>query len=147
MRAQIAQQLLEAHNSDKVKALIARAPDFISLDNSTIGMGVFTKFVNGQSGQFIGDPETYHTYIYVEDAAKATALLGNTEDAYGQVWHLPSQPKMKGKEWIELVAKECGVPNKYSTVPRWMFTPLGWFMDVIGEFEAESTDIREREHR
>jgi hypothetical protein len=31
-----------------------------------------------------------HSFIYTPDAAKATAILGNTPDAYNQVWHLPT---------------------------------------------------------
>ncbi|NNJ89022.1 MAG: NAD-dependent dehydratase, partial [Eudoraea sp.] len=73
-------------------------------------------------------------FTYVPDAAKATALLGNTEDAYNQVWHLPTAPKpMTGKEWIYAIGNEMNVPAKYRTVPKWMVQFMGIFMPIMKE--------------
>jgi len=35
----------------------------------------------------------------------ATALLGNTTDAYGQVWHLPTdRTRLNAEQWTEKMA-------------------------------------------
>lgn len=76
-----------------------------------------------------------HTYTYTPDAAKATALLGNTSDAFNQVWHVPTtKEKLTNKQWIELIAKELQVEPKIQTVPVWLIRLLGLFIPVMKEF-------------
>ncbi len=56
-----------------------------------------------------------HSFTYTPDAGKATALLGNSEKAYNQVWHLPTAKNpYTGREWIEAIAKEMGVKTENS---------------------------------
>lgn len=76
-----------------------------------------------------------HTYTYTPDAAKATALLGNTPDAYNQTWHLPTtNEKITGKQWIALFAKEMQVKPDYMIIPKWMMKLLGLFIPIMKEF-------------
>ena len=65
---------------------------------------------------------------------KATALLGNTEDAYSQIWHLPTAANpFTGKEWIEAIAKEIGVKPKYQAVPKFLVRIIGLFVPIMRE--------------
>jgi len=53
-----------------------------------------------------------HNFTYTKDA-KATAFLGNNNDAYSEVWHLPTDSnKLTDKQWIEEIAKRAGTPPK-----------------------------------
>ncbi|KAA3654834.1 MAG: NAD-dependent dehydratase, partial [Calditrichaeota bacterium] len=71
---------------------------------------------------------------YTPDAAKATALLGNTDKAYNQVWHLPTAGNpMTGKEWIEVIAKEMGQKPKYQVASRFIIKLLGLFVPIMRE--------------
>ncbi|KAI9018798.1 NAD dependent epimerase/dehydratase family protein [Hyaloraphidium curvatum] len=134
VRAQIARQLLDEAAAGKVTALIARAADFASLKNSALGIAVVDAMAKGQTVRWLGDPAKAHNYTYVPQSAEATALLGNTPDAYGQVWHLPStKAGMTGKDWVEVFAKEFGVPPKFSGVPKWMMTALAFVSPFFGE--------------
>ena len=45
----------------------------------------------GKKAMWFVSSDIKHSFTYTPDAAKATALLGNTPDAYGQVWHLPTE--------------------------------------------------------
>ena len=68
------------------------------------------------------------------DAAKATALLGNTDDAYNQVWHLPTDKNtLTGREFINLFAKEMNVKSKVFVMPMWLIKLLGLFIPVLKE--------------
>jgi len=63
-------------------------------------------------------------------------MLGNTPDAYGQVWHLPtSRVHLTGKQWVEMIAQEMNVKPRYSVLPKWMMSLAGLFVPVIGEFK------------
>jgi hypothetical protein len=54
-----------------------------------VNMVVLQRMALGKRPMWIGKPEVPHTFIFTQDAAKATALLANTDMAYGQTWHLP----------------------------------------------------------
>lgn len=47
---------------------------------------VIDNLIKGKKAQVFGKPDKIHTYTYSPDAAKATAIPGNTPDAYNQEW-------------------------------------------------------------
>ncbi|MEO6869354.1 MAG: NAD-dependent dehydratase, partial [Ginsengibacter sp.] len=127
-------QEVEMHS---LTAMIVRAADFYGPDTnkSILGEVVMKNLMKGKKAQAFGDINKIHTYTFTTDAGKATALLGNTEDAYNQVWHLPTtKEKLTAKQWIELVAKELGKEPRIQKVPTWMIYILGLFMPDLMEF-------------
>ena len=71
---------------------------------------------------------------YTPDAGKATAILGNTNSAYNQIWHLPTDKNvLTGKEFIELAAQAFGVEPKYTVLKKWMIQMVGMFVPVVEE--------------
>lgn len=75
-----------------------------------------------------------HSFTYTPDAGKATALLGNTEDAYNQIWHLPTTANPPtGKEWIEAIAQEIGVKAKFQAAPKFLVRIIGLFVPIMSE--------------
>ncbi|HLP17080.1 MAG TPA: NAD-dependent epimerase/dehydratase family protein [Bacteroidota bacterium] len=136
VRAQIAQMLLDDMKSGKVNALIARSADFLSPTNSLCVELVYNNFAKGKKANWFIDVNHRHNFTYSPDAGIATALLGNTPDAYGQIWHLPSdRTPLTGKDWITLFAKEMGVEPKYSAMPQWLLTIVGVFVPILREFK------------
>jgi nucleoside-diphosphate-sugar epimerase len=70
----------------------------------------------------------------VPDLAKGTALLGNTEQAYNQIWNLPTDPqKITGEEWIRLFATEMDKSNRYTVLPNWLIKAIGIFVPMMKE--------------
>ena len=118
-------------------ALIARAADFYGPDNknSALNMMVVENLLKGKKAQAFGDINKIHTYTFTPDAARATALLGNTTDAYNQVWHVPTtKEKLTNMQWIQLIGDELRVEAKIQTVPVWLIKILGLFIPVMKEF-------------
>lgn len=71
---------------------------------------------------------------FVPDLAKGTALLGNTPDAYNQVWNLPCDPaRITGEEWIKLFAEAMGTKSSYLVLPNWLVKGMGLFVPVLKE--------------
>jgi nucleoside-diphosphate-sugar epimerase len=96
---------------------------------------VAENFFKGKKAQVFGNPDKIHTYSYTPDAAKATAILGNTPDAFNQVWHVPTtKEKLTNLEWIELIAKELNTVAKVQKAPKVMLHLLGIFVPTIREF-------------
>ena len=118
-------------------ALIARSADFYGPDNksSALTLMVVDNFMKGKKAQAFGDINKIHTYTYTPDAAKATAILGNTDDAYNQVWHVPTtKEKLSNLQWIQLIANELKVEPKIQALPVWFIHILGLFIPVMKEF-------------
>lgn len=136
VRAQIAQMILDEVAAGKLNALIARAADFFSPKNSVLVEMVYKNLAKGKKANLFANANKLHNYTYSVDAAKGTAMLGNTPSAFGQVWHLPtSRVRLTGKQWVELIAKEMKVEPRYSVLPKWMMSLAGLFVPVIGEFK------------
>lgn len=136
VRAQIGGMILSAVEQGNLQAIIARAADFFGPDTplSFLNVLVAENFAKGKSAQWMMNDKVRHTYTYTPDAGKATALLGNTESAYNQVWHLPSDPNaITGKETIELFAREFGVEPKYMVLNKFMLQLAGLFIPPIRE--------------
>lgn len=136
IRAEIAAMILDEVKDGNIQALIARSADFYgpSLNTSVLTETVFKNLVKGKKANWLGPVSYKHSFTYTPDAGKATALLGNTSDAYNQVWHLPtaSDPPT-GKEWIEAIAAQMGVEAKYQAAPKFLVRIMGLFMPIMRE--------------
>jgi len=136
VRKKIAQMLLDEVKAGKLIALIARSADFYGPDNekSVVTEIVYKNLKKGKSANWFVNADKKHSFTFTPDAAKATALLGNTIDAYNQVWHLPTDKNtLAGREFIDLFAKELKVKNKLMVMPLWLIKILGLFMPVLKE--------------
>lgn len=136
VRAEIAAMLMNEVQKGTITALIARAADFYGPNNdkSLLVETVVKNFRKGKAANWFVRTDKIHTFTYTPDAAKATAILGNTASAYNQVWHLPTdQTRITGQQWIELIANEMNVKPKVSTLPVWMMRLLGLFVPFMRE--------------
>ena len=140
VRATIANKLLNEIKNGTLTAMIVRAADFYGpgISNSMLQETVFNPLKNGKTAVWMGDHTKVHSFSYTPDAARATAQLGNTPDAYQQVWHLPtSSEKLTGNDWIKLAAEAIGVKNKGMTVP----TPMLWIMGLFNPLMKEMVEM------
>ena len=123
--------------SGQLQAIIARAADFYGpdTDKSVLAETAAKNLLKGKSAQVFGDVNCIHTYTYTPDAGKATALLGNTAEAYNQVWHVPTtEERLTMAQWIELISSELGVAPRIQKIPTWMLYVLGIFIPELKEF-------------
>jgi nucleoside-diphosphate-sugar epimerase len=136
VRKEIAQMILDEVKAGKLMALIARSADFYGPGNekSFITEMVYKNFKKGKAANWMINADKKHSFTFTPDAAKATALLGNTNDAYNQVWHLPTDKNtLTGREFVALFAKEMNVKNKVSALPAWFLKILGLFIPIMKE--------------
>ena len=135
IRAAIAQKILDEVANGTLVALIARSADFYGpRANNNITEFIMNDLSKGKKASWLASAGKMHNFTYTPDAGKATALLGNTPDAYNQVWHLPtSHEKMTGKQWITAIAQAMNVPPRFQVLPVWMMGILGIFMPQIKE--------------
>ncbi|HQX72632.1 MAG TPA: NAD-dependent epimerase/dehydratase family protein [Chitinophagaceae bacterium] len=136
VRRAIAEMLMDDVKAGHLKALIARSADFYGPgnDKSFLTEVVFKNFMKGKRSNWFMSADKIHSFTYTPDAAKATALLGNTENAYNQVWHLPTDAaKLTGREIISLFATKMNVKNKVFVIPMCLLKGMGFFVPLLRE--------------
>lgn len=131
-----AEVLLKAISEGKIKAAICRAPEFYG-PGKTKGITNTTVFENLKNGNvpkvFLRD-DVKRTLIYTPDAAKAMALIGNTDDAYGQTWHLPCDDnRLTYSEFMGEISNQLGRKIKYSVLGKFLLNVLSFINGNIKE--------------
>jgi nucleoside-diphosphate-sugar epimerase len=136
VRAKIATMLLDEMEKGNVEAMIARSADFYG-PNAVLSLthaAIFERLKAGKTPQWIGSPDTVHTFTFTPDAGKALAVLARSPEAYGQTWHLPTTKEpLTGREFVRLACELAGKPDKIQVAPRWMLRLMGIFMPVLRE--------------
>ena len=136
VRAEVDKLILNAIEHRQLNAIIARSADFFSeVKASSMAMNlIYDNLIKGKKAQWMCDVKKVHSMSYTPDLAKGTAILGNTPDAYNQIWNLPTDSeKITGEGWINLFAKEMNTTNKYQVLPNWLIKILGWFIPIMKE--------------
>ncbi len=135
VRAEIAQLVLNEMKSGALDAMIVRAADFYGpgIKNSVLNEIVFNNLKLGKKANWFCSVNHLHNFTFTPDAAKATALLGNTASAYGQIWHLPTAGPITGKQWIEKIALELDVKPKTQIASKIVIQMMGLFNPIMKE--------------
>lgn len=133
VRAGVADIIMNEVKAGTLTASIARAPDFYGTDsqNSFFDMMVLAKYAKKETAQWMGDANTKHCFIFIEDAAKAMYLLGQNPDTDNQIWHLPTTPAITGKQFIQMAAAIYNTKPSYFSLKKWMLWVIGKFMKVV----------------
>jgi nucleoside-diphosphate-sugar epimerase len=137
IRKKLREMIMQEAEKSRLTALIARGADFYGPENknSAFTAMIINNLMKGKKAQALGNLHKIHTYTYTPDAAKATAILGNTPDAYNQEWHvLTTKERLTTLHWIELVAKELNTDLKFQKIPAFMLQILGVFIPIMREF-------------
>lgn len=137
IRAEVDRIILANIAKNNLQAIIARAPDFFggtARQTSVIMNLVYDNLAKGTKAQWFCNAKAVHSMGYVPDLAKGTALLGNTPQAFNQIWNLPTDPqRTTGEEWIKLFASVMETDNKYTVLPNWLVKTIGLFVPIMKE--------------
>ena len=136
LRKKIAEMLQSAWEKGELKALIARSADFYGpgIENSVLQETIYKPLKEGKKANCLISNKFLHSYTYTPDAARATALLGNTETAYQQVWHLPTAKKpLNNMEWVNAFALALNKKPKYRVAGKGMIKLMGLFNSSMHE--------------
>jgi nucleoside-diphosphate-sugar epimerase len=121
VRAQIAETLMRAHGSGRIQATIGRGSDFFGpyARQSTVGDRVFARAISGKPAQVLGNPDLPHTVTSIEDFGRALVTLGERDEAWGEVWHVPNAEAVTMRRFVEMVFEAAGRSARLRVAPRW----------------------------
>ncbi len=143
-RASLANMLMQAHQSGKIRATIGRGADFYGPQvlDSTLGSRVFYPALAGKSAGAIGNLDLPHTYTYIGDFGRGLVTLGAHQEALGQTWHIPDPPTITTRQLLNIMFEELGQPPKMSGMGKTMLRIAGLFIpgaretvELMYEFE------------
>jgi nucleoside-diphosphate-sugar epimerase len=133
VRTEMAQAVLDAHATGKVRAAIGRASDFFGPDDHNLTGYAILPAVQGKTANLLGRTDQAHSFTYVGDFGKLLATLGTREDALGQVWFAPTNPPITQAEFIHMIEDELGRPVKTLVGSPLMMRILGLFKKELAE--------------
>jgi nucleoside-diphosphate-sugar epimerase len=145
VRAEVATTLMNAHASGKLRSTIGRASDFFGphTRQSTAGDDIFARALAGRPARVLGDPDTPHTYTFIDDFASGLMTLAEREEALGQVWHVPSAETVTTRHLVEMVFANLQQPARLQTAPKLAITLLALFSPLMAAVK-ETSYQRER---
>lgn len=136
IRARIAAELLREMKTGDLTAMIARSADFYGpgARTSVANILVFDPLAKGGTASWFVNDSVRHSWTFTPDAAKGLFMLAGENTAWGQTWHLPTWPNpLTGRQFIELVAREFGVPAKRRLLNRPIVRVAGLFDSNVRE--------------
>jgi nucleoside-diphosphate-sugar epimerase len=138
LRAQLAEELLATHRAGRARVAIGRSSDYIGPGgvNSTLGEFLFGAAVKGKTTRWLGSLDVPHAVSYLEDMAVGLATLGERDEVDGQIWHLPVNATLTGREFLTVVWRAVGEPAKIGRVGR-LTVRIG------GLFSARTRELNE----
>ncbi len=135
VRMGIENMLTDEIGKGKLTAAIVKASDFYGpASMSVVTELVFNKLSHNKKPLWLGNPGKKHSLTYVKDAALATAIVGNNDSAFNQVWHAPTDKNaLSGRQIISLAANAFNGNPDFTVIPVWMLKIIGTFNTIIRE--------------
>ena len=137
LRAQMANELMEQHRAGKVRVAIGRASDYYGpgATNAIAGKDLFTAVIAGKKAMWAGSLDQPHTMTYIQDFARGLVVLGERDEALGQVWHIPGAEPITGREFLNLAFEAAGTKPQMGAYSRLMIRFAGLFSPLIREVD------------
>lgn len=138
VRRDMAEMVLKEMVSGDLEAVICRAPEFYGprKTQSITNTLIFNNIKNVKRLKVPLCADKKRSLIWTPDASRATALIGNTPDAYNQTWHLPVDPShLTYRQLIDLASDVYGKKLKYTIIPKFVFKIGAKFNDKLKELQ------------
>lgn len=121
VRADITNMFLAEIENKSLNGVICRAPEFYGPDKTksiTNGL-IFANIRNNKKLRVLLRDDKLRTLIWTPDASRATALIGNSPEAYGETWHLPcDDERLTYKQIIDTASKISGKKLEYTVLSK-----------------------------
>ena len=146
VRAAMARDLMAAYDAGQVQVTVGRASDFFGPragKQSLIGDRVVPAALAGKAASVLGDPDMPHTYTFIPDIGENLVRLGESDDALGRVWHLPSPETRTTREVVALVYQAAGTRPRLKVTPAWQMRALGLVNRTVREINEMSYEFDE----
>jgi nucleoside-diphosphate-sugar epimerase len=135
VRARMHLDLVEAHESGRIRMVVARASDFLGphVDGSAYGARFVSQVIAGRKVDILGDPDALHSVTFVPDLATAMLRLADEPESWGRAWHVPNAPAVTQRALVDLAAAAAGTRPTVRRIAPWQLKALGMFSAPMRE--------------
>ncbi|NNN02036.1 MAG: NAD-dependent epimerase/dehydratase family protein [Acidimicrobiaceae bacterium] len=135
VRAQMWEEALGAHRAGLVRTTEVRASDFIGPHSQGVfAERVIPRILESKSCRLIGDLDQLHSWTYVVDVASTLVTCARSNEAWGKVWHVPTNPPRTQRQVVNDLAETAGTDHiRISTIPLSALRLMGLFNPIIRE--------------
>ncbi|GAA0401160.1 NAD-dependent epimerase [Acrocarpospora corrugata] len=144
VRAEMWRQALAAHEAGRVRTTEIRGSDYFgpgSTNQGFLSPYVIIPAGAGKRVTVLSDPDIPHAWTYLPDVARALAIAGSDERAYGRPWHVPTLPAISSRAIAERTAALAG-----ARAPRIMEVPY-WVIKAMGLVQPFMREMRETRYQ
>jgi len=125
VRQRMTEALELAHNVGKLQVARVRGSDFWGPEDYAGTPFIFGPIIAGKRATILGDRHRLHTFTYAPDFGRALAIAGTSDQAFGEIWHAPSNPPVTQFELCQLIAAQAGHPGTTRLAETWLIRLLG----------------------
>lgn len=135
VRKAMAEAALAAHQAGRLQVALSRPSHYFGSGYEVTGNMVFKNALRGKAMQFLGRLDQPHSFSFVPDAGKAMAVLGMSEQSWGQVWIPPVQPAQTQTEFAQKIWQAAGQSEtpKVQALGGFLAQIAGLFVPTIRE--------------
>ena len=137
VRAAMFEEALAAHRAGRANTVEVRASDYIGPEaESHMGERVVPRVLAGKSVKVVGAVDQPHTWTYPDDVAALAIAAGADPTAWGQAWHVPSNPARTQAQVVADLAVAADVPvPRVSAYPSWLMNVMAVVNPLIRELQ------------
>jgi nucleoside-diphosphate-sugar epimerase len=136
VRARLAEARFEANRRGDVRIATGRATDFFGpgvVRQTTFGDRFYKRAFAGKKVECLGDPDLPHALAFAPDVARALVTLADHDEAFGAVWHLPSNPAESMRAVVGRLSRALDLPIAITRMPRLALRAVGVFAPLLRE--------------
>jgi len=122
-------------------AAILHLPDFYGpqVHVSTL-QNALNEAASGKTVNWLGKADTQREYIYVSDAMRIAAAVGDRTDAFGGHWCLPGSGSLSGRQAAEIAGRHLGRPIKLRSAGMMTLRTVSLFNNELRGFLQVAPD-------
>ncbi|MDN5851596.1 MAG: NAD-dependent epimerase/dehydratase family protein [Actinomycetia bacterium] len=136
LRAGMWADALAAHQTGEIRAVEVRGSDYMGAGvgkNGHISRNVPAALA-GKGVRVIGDPDVPHAWTDVLDMARTLATVAADPDAWGRVWHAPTNaPRTQREALTDVLAAAGKPPVSVKSFPMPVMRMVGRFNPMVRE--------------
>lgn len=134
-RRQMAEELLAAHETGRLRAVVVRASDFFGPGVRDAGFGerLVPRVIAGKSVSLLGNPDARHSLSYMPDVAATMIAAADDESVWGTVVQVPNAPAVTQRQFVTALADAAGTNVRIRRIPLGLLKALGLVVPMMRE--------------
>jgi len=130
-KVQAEHMLWAMHREGKIKLTVIR-PSWLYGPRERATIFRLARLLRDGKVKVLGDGENRLNVVYAGNVADAVVLAAHSDKAVGEAYNCCNDGEMKQKQWLNLLARELGVPEVTRHVPYKLAYGVAFILECVG---------------